>query len=194
MLLCLLEEKKKHRTIPNVAGGSSARDQSCGTEVGIIASVYLREKKPVALPALKEDPFAWDQSRGVEGSEVYGVVLIYLFDFRHTQKAEELIKAQQAKKQAHHPSHSQSSTGQSPGAGGDNTDDGPAQADWTYDPNEPRYCLCNQVSYGDMVGCDNNDVSYVLGIIVFHIQCSPLNSGSANSDILLIQEGDYGLC
>ena len=23
------------------------------------------------------------------------------------------------------------------------------------DPNEPRYCLCNQVSYGEMVGCDN---------------------------------------
>ncbi|CAB4032368.1 inhibitor of growth 3-like [Paramuricea clavata] len=27
--------------------------------------------------------------------------------------------------------------------------------DWVYDPNEPRYCLCNQVSYGEMVGCDN---------------------------------------
>lgn len=31
--------------------------------------------------------------------------------------------------------------------------------EWTYDPNEPRYCLCNQVSYGDMVACDNEDVS-----------------------------------
>lgn len=27
----------------------------------------------------------------------------------------------------------------------------------SYDPNEPRYCLCNQVSYGDMVACDNED-------------------------------------
>ncbi|XP_071961053.1 inhibitor of growth protein 3-like [Antedon mediterranea] len=27
--------------------------------------------------------------------------------------------------------------------------------EWTYDPNEPRYCICNQVSYGEMVGCDN---------------------------------------
>jgi inhibitor of growth protein 4 len=25
------------------------------------------------------------------------------------------------------------------------------------DPNEPTYCLCNQVSYGEMVACDNND-------------------------------------
>lgn len=32
-------------------------------------------------------------------------------------------------------------------------------AEWTYDPNEPRYCICNQVSYGDMVACDNEDVS-----------------------------------
>lgn len=30
---------------------------------------------------------------------------------------------------------------------------------WNYDPNEPRYCVCNQVSYGDMVACDNVDVS-----------------------------------
>ena len=27
------------------------------------------------------------------------------------------------------------------------------------DPNEPRYCLCGDVSYGEMVGCDNDDVS-----------------------------------
>lgn len=33
-----------------------------------------------------------------------------------------------------------------------------AEGEWTYDPNEPRYCLCNQVSYGDMVACDNEEV------------------------------------
>ena len=27
------------------------------------------------------------------------------------------------------------------------------------DPNEPRYCLCGDVSFGEMVGCDNDDVS-----------------------------------
>lgn len=27
------------------------------------------------------------------------------------------------------------------------------------DPNEPRYCICNQVSYGEMVACDNVSVS-----------------------------------
>ena len=30
--------------------------------------------------------------------------------------------------------------------------------DMPVDPNEPTYCLCHQVSYGEMIGCDNNDV------------------------------------
>ena len=37
---------------------------------------------------------------------------------------------------------------------------------WGYDPNEPRYCTCNDVSYGEMVGCDNSDVSIREGSIL----------------------------
>ena len=33
--------------------------------------------------------------------------------------------------------------------------------DMPVDPNEPTYCLCHQVSYGEMIGCDNQDVSIV---------------------------------
>ena len=39
--------------------------------------------------------------------------------------------------------------------------------EWNYDPNEPRYCICNQVSYGDMVACDNADCPYEW----FHYPC-----------------------
>lgn len=39
--------------------------------------------------------------------------------------------------------------------------------EWNYDPNEPRYCICNQVSYGDMVACDNGDCPYEW----FHYPC-----------------------
>ncbi|XP_067110135.1 inhibitor of growth protein 3 isoform X1 [Osmerus mordax] len=42
-----------------------------------------------------------------------------------------------------------------------------SQVDWNYDPNEPRYCICNQVSYGEMVGCDNQDCP----IEWFHYGC-----------------------
>lgn len=37
--------------------------------------------------------------------------------------------------------------------------------EWSYDPNEPRYCICNQVSYGDMVACDNEAVSSIFFIL-----------------------------
>ncbi|XP_023559521.1 inhibitor of growth protein 4 isoform X1 [Octodon degus] len=39
--------------------------------------------------------------------------------------------------------------------------------DMPVDPNEPTYCLCHQVSYGEMIGCDNPDVSALLPQ-VFH--------------------------
>ena len=37
--------------------------------------------------------------------------------------------------------------------------------EWGVDPNEPRYCICNQISYGDMVACDNDDVSGIFYLI-----------------------------
>lgn len=40
--------------------------------------------------------------------------------------------------------------------------------DLPVDPNEPTYCLCNQVSYGDMVACDNPDVSITLSFLLFN--------------------------
>lgn len=33
---------------------------------------------------------------------------------------------------------------------------------WNPDPDEQTYCICNQVSYGEMVACDNEDVSCCL--------------------------------
>lgn len=36
------------------------------------------------------------------------------------------------------------------------------------DPNEPTYCLCHQVSYGEMIGCDNPDVSERLYLNFFY--------------------------
>jgi len=34
-----------------------------------------------------------------------------------------------------------------------------AYVDMPIDPNEPTFCLCKQVSFGEMIGCDNPDVS-----------------------------------
>ncbi|WWC71479.1 uncharacterized protein I206_105437 [Kwoniella pini CBS 10737] len=40
------------------------------------------------------------------------------------------------------------------------------------DPNEPRYCYCNQVSYGQMIGCENEDCP----IEWFHLTCCELET------------------
>ncbi|XP_051561500.1 inhibitor of growth protein 2-like isoform X1 [Myxocyprinus asiaticus] len=39
--------------------------------------------------------------------------------------------------------------------------------EFTIDPNEPTYCLCEQVSYGEMIGCDNEQCP----IEWFHFSC-----------------------
>ncbi|GAA5821699.1 hypothetical protein JCM10212_004197 [Sporobolomyces blumeae] len=39
------------------------------------------------------------------------------------------------------------------------------------DPNEPRYCYCNQVSYGKMIACENNDCKREW----FHLPCVGLD-------------------
>lgn len=38
------------------------------------------------------------------------------------------------------------------------------------DPNEPTYCFCKQVAFGEMIACDNDDVS------IFS-QCSAISNG-----------------
>lgn len=40
------------------------------------------------------------------------------------------------------------------------------------DPNEPTYCLCVQVSYGEMIGCDNEECP----IEWFHFSCVGLTT------------------
>ncbi|KAK6511951.1 hypothetical protein TWF481_000851 [Arthrobotrys musiformis] len=47
---------------------------------------------------------------------------------------------------------------------GDDGDDMPI------DPNEPTYCLCNRISFGTMVGCDNEDCPKEW----FHMECVQL--------------------
>eukprot|EP00794_Sanderia_malayensis_P017834 gene17834-19617_t len=46
------------------------------------------------------------------------------------------------------------------------------QEDLPIDPDEPTYCSCNQVSYGEMIGCDNDDCP----IEWFHFNCVNLTT------------------
>lgn len=51
-------------------------------------------------------------------------------------------------------------------------DDSPSGVFNAVDPNEPTYCLCEQVSYGEMICCDNGSCK----IEWFHFACVGLNS------------------
>ncbi|KAL5547152.1 hypothetical protein UlMin_006839 [Ulmus minor] len=44
----------------------------------------------------------------------------------------------------------------------------PVDAEQPIDPNEPTYCICHQVSYGDMIACDNENCQ---GGEWFHYSC-----------------------
>lgn len=75
------------------------------------------------------------------------------------------------------------------------------------DPNEPRYCICNQVAYGTMVACDNkgvNEKKYIFMPESSHFMCHILKKKfflliglyevlNSNS-ILLILVDTLGLC
>ncbi|XP_052778965.1 inhibitor of growth protein 3-like [Mya arenaria] len=102
---------------------------------------------------------------------------------KQTTKAAALLQAQQAQQQAHQQKQqaavmsalSQQLTAVDPPpsvpAETPNelqiVDENGETVNWQDDPNEPRYCLCNQVSYGEMVGCDNDDCP----IEWFHYPC-----------------------
>ncbi|XP_051566517.1 inhibitor of growth protein 1 isoform X2 [Myxocyprinus asiaticus] len=47
----------------------------------------------------------------------------------------------------------------------------PSPTDLPIDPNEPTYCLCEQVSFGEMIGCDNDECT----IEWFHFSCVGLH-------------------
>lgn len=54
----------------------------------------------------------------------------------------------------------------------DNPGDLEGLEDMPVDPNEPTYCLCHQVSFGEMIACDNPDCSTEW----FHFACVNLKA------------------
>lgn len=72
---------------------------------------------------------------------------------------------------AGHASTALSGTGATRGIVGSNSTE-PLAVDMPLDPNEPKYCTCHQVSFGEMIACDNKDCP----IEWFHFACVELKS------------------
>jgi hypothetical protein len=53
------------------------------------------------------------------------------------------------------------------------------------DPNEPTYCFCNQVSYGEMVACDNPDVCFYF-YVLFSCTCMIISIYLYSINILIL--------
>lgn len=53
-------------------------------------------------------------------------------------------------------------------------EDGVTKIEMVVNPNEPTYCLCNQVSFGEMIACDNENCP----IEWFHFACVSLTNKS----------------
>lgn len=62
-------------------------------------------------------------------------------------------------------------------AGASSTTPTTMDLDLPVDPNEPTYCICNQVSFGEMVACDNPNVCTDL--------CQTFSPSYLNSVILI---------
>ena len=52
------------------------------------------------------------------------------------------------------------------------------RADLAVDPNEPTYCICNRVSFGDMIACENESCP----VEWFHFECVGLPAGAPPPD------------
>lgn len=100
-------------------------------------------------------------------------------------------KTKRNRRQRNHDKHERDSEGRggSSGAGGSESvkpvkkkaktsrkgkskNQGSPTPEFPIDPNEPTYCLCNQVSFGEMIGCDNEECP----IEWFHFQCVGLTT------------------
>lgn len=54
------------------------------------------------------------------------------------------------------------------------------------DPNEPRYCYCHQVSFGDMIACDGENVSEEKGLLLENVFIHYAFSVKENGFIILV--------
>ncbi|WWC63395.1 uncharacterized protein I303_105995 [Kwoniella dejecticola CBS 10117] len=57
------------------------------------------------------------------------------------------------------------------------------------DPNEPRYCYCHQVSYGQMIGCENEDCP----LEWFHLACCGLDTAPTGTWYCDLCKADPGV-
>lgn len=123
------------------------------------------------ISLLKESMDLFDKARGFADDKVDLAMQTYDLVDKHIRRLEGISVAQ--------PNSDTNGTAGSIGqsqVGGGNKDGTVAPEtlamDMPLDPNEPKYCTCHQVSFGEMIACDNKDCP----IEWFHFACVDLKS------------------
>lgn len=123
------------------------------------------------ISLLKESMDLFDKARGFADDKVDLAMQTYDLVDKHIRRLEGISVAQ--------PNSDTNDTAGSIGqsqVGGGNKDGTVAPEtlamDMPLDPNEPKYCTCHQVSFGEMIACDNKDCP----IEWFHFACVDLKS------------------
>lgn len=126
-------------------------------------------KKDERMHLLKESIELFDKARAFADDKVDLAMQTYDLVDKHIRRLEGISGAQQTTDTNSPPG----SAGQKQDAKKDGTNIPETLAmDMPLDPNEPKYCTCHQVSFGEMIACDNKDCP----IEWFHFACVDLKS------------------
>lgn len=151
-----------------------SRDASTTTgsaENGVKVSAETRERAEKTLNALTRRLYALHDEKVSLAQAAYDCVDDHinkldkdLSTFEETRRNED--KDYDAKAVRNGPTTTGGSIGDGDGANGGNVYDAPMA-----NPNEPTYCVCNQVSFGEMIACENDSCP----IEWYHFSCVGLN-------------------
>lgn len=144
------------------------------------------DRKDVRVSLYKESMDLLDKARTFADDKIELAGQTYDLVDKHIRRLESLSGSQtfQQQQQPQGPRVKNFDDGKSKSTGrkgqnkGDETPDSssctpkPFTVDMPPDPNEPKYCTCQQVSFGEMIACDNKECP----IEWFHFPCVNLKS------------------
>lgn len=173
------------------------RKQSLLSEIHVLSNKYISDVKTLTSSQrhkrLTEIQDSYTKARELADDKVTLAAQTYELVDKHIRRLDTDLgrfEAELRKKEAEQghegaPSHSESTSRKSlepqrkrgkNSQSSDTTSAGVPSAaeglDMPVDPNEPTYCICHQVSYGEMIGCDNPDCP----VEWFHFACVGLTS------------------
>lgn len=137
-------------------------------------------RKDVRLTLYKESMDLLDKARVISDDKIELAAQTYDLIDKHIRRLEGLSGAQNMQPGASvkEAESNSKTTGRKGRKGNETPEDSesctprPFAVDMPPDPNEPRYCTCQQVSFGEMIACDNKDCP----IEWFHFPCVDLKT------------------